>query len=97
MVLFLIGGHPVDLVGGDAVLDLTVRGLNEAVLVHASVQRQGADQADVGAFGRLDGAHTRVVRVVNVADGRSTLVRRLEPDLWPARRRGRARTDGAYG
>ena len=67
--LLLTGGHPVDLVGGDTVLDLAVGSLDEAVLVHTGVQGQRTDQADVGAFGRLDGAHTGVVRVVDVADG----------------------------
>ena len=56
-VLLLVGGHPVDLVGDDAVLDAAVRGLDEAVLVDAGVERERADQADVGAFGGLDRAH----------------------------------------
>ena len=40
VVLLLVGGHPVDLIGHVAVLDATVRGLDEAVLVHAGVERQ---------------------------------------------------------
>ena len=65
--LLLVGGHPVDLVGDHAVLDATVRGLDEAVLVDVRVERKRADQADVGALGRLDRAHAGVVRVVDVA------------------------------
>ena len=70
MLLFLVSGHPVDLIGGNAVLDATERGLDEAILVDAGVEGERADQADVGAFGGLDRAHAAVVRVVNVADGR---------------------------
>ena len=70
VLLFLVSGHPVDLVGGNAVLDAAERGLDEAILVDAGVEGKRADQADVGAFGGLDRAHTAVVRVVNVADGR---------------------------
>ena len=70
VLLFLVSGHPVDLVGGNAVLDTTERGLDEAVLVDAGIEGERADQADVGAFGGLDRAHAAVVRVVNVADGR---------------------------
>lgn len=54
VLLFLVSGHPVDLVGGNAVLDATERGLDEAVLVDAGVEGERADQADVGAFGGLD-------------------------------------------
>ena len=68
VILFLVSGHPVDLIRRDAVLDAAIRSLDEAVLVHTGVQREGADQADVGAFGRLDGAHAGVVRVMDVAD-----------------------------
>ena len=35
VLLFLVSGHPVDLIGGNAVLDTTERGLDEAVLVDA--------------------------------------------------------------
>ena len=70
VVLLLVGGHPVDLVGGLAVDDPAVRGLDEAVTVHVRVERERADEADVGTLGRLDRAHAAVVRVVDVADGR---------------------------
>ena len=67
VALFLVGGHVVDLIGDLAVDNATVRDLDEAELVDAREDGQRADKADVGAFGGLDGAHTRVVRVVNVA------------------------------
>ena len=54
VLLFLVSGHPVDLVGGNAVLDAAERSLDEAVLVDAGVEGERADQADVGAFGGLD-------------------------------------------
>ena len=44
-----------------------VRRLDEAVVVDAAVRRQGADQADVRAFRRLDRADAAVVAVVHVA------------------------------
>ncbi len=49
-------------------LDLAVGSLDEAVLVDLGVGGQIGDQTDVGAFRRLDGAHTAVVGVVNVSD-----------------------------
>ena len=70
MVLFLVGRHPVDLIGGLAVDDPAVRGLDEAEAVHVGIEGQRADEADVGALRRLDGAHAGVVRVVDVTDGR---------------------------
>ena len=41
--------------------------LDEAVLIDAGEGGQVGDQADVGAFRRLDGAHAAVVAVVHVA------------------------------
>ena len=52
----------------DAALDLAVGRLDEAVLVDTAVGRQRADEADVRAFRRLDGADAAVVAVVDVAD-----------------------------
>ena len=48
--------------------DLAVGRLDQAELVDAGVGRERDDQADVRAFGRLDGTHAAVVRVVHVAD-----------------------------
>ena len=48
--------------------DLAVRRLDEAVRVDAREGRQRADEADVRAFRRLDGAHAAVVGRVHVAD-----------------------------
>ena len=73
-----VSGHILDLVGDDLVdeaallvvglLDLAVRSLNEAVLIDLGVGCQIGDQTDVGAFRSLDGAHTAIVAVVDVAD-----------------------------
>ena len=49
------------------VLDAAVGGDEEAVLVDPGEGGQIADEADVGAFRRLDGAHTAIVAVVYVA------------------------------
>ena len=49
-----------------AVLNVTVRRLNKAHGVHASVYAQRRNQTDVRPFRRFDGAKTSVVRVVNV-------------------------------
>ena len=73
-----VSGHILDLVGDDLflqvailvidLLDLAVRSFHKAVLVDLSIGCQIGDQTDVGAFRSLDGAHTAVVAVVNVAD-----------------------------
>ena len=70
VLLLLVGGEVDDLALGDlAVLDdQPVRRLDEAELVDAGVRGQRADEADVGAFRRLDRAHAAVVREVHVAD-----------------------------
>ena len=47
-------------------LNLTIGCFNEAVFVDFSVAGQGVNQTDVGTFRRFDGAHSAVVRVVNV-------------------------------
>src|SRR3954454_9270463 len=52
----------------DGPLDLAVRRLDEPVGVDPAVRGERADQADVRAFGRLDGADAAVVAVVHVAD-----------------------------
>ena len=63
-VLF-VGGQVDDLLG-DLLVGLVhhpVGGLDEAVLVDPGIGGQGVDQADVGTFRGLDGAHTAVVGV----------------------------------
>ena len=66
-VLFLLIGREVhDLVGDVAVDDLAVGRLDEAEVVDPGVGGEGADQADVGAFRGLDGAHPAVVAGVHV-------------------------------
>ena len=68
-VIFLFVGRQVDhLVGDLAALDLAIRRLDKSEGVHATVGGQRADQADVGAFRRLDGAHAPVVGGVHVAN-----------------------------
>ena len=68
VLLFLVGGEVHDLLGDLAVLDDAVRRLDEAELVDPGERGQGADQADVRAFRRLDRAHAAVVAEVDVAD-----------------------------
>jgi len=46
---------------------LAIRSLDKAVLVHFGIGGQAANQANVRAFGRLDGANAAVVRVMHVA------------------------------
>src|SRR5690606_39105224 len=67
VVAFLDGRQVVDLLADLAVHELAVRRLQEAVLVQASVQGHGVDQADVRTFRRLDRAHAAVVGGVHVA------------------------------
>ena len=70
--VLLVGGEVHDLVGDArtvaAAVDDAVRRLDEAVLVDARIGRQGADQADVRTFRRLNRADACVVGVVHVAD-----------------------------
>ena len=49
-----------------ALYDLAVGRLNESILVNVSENTQGANQTDVGAFRRFDGANSTVVRNVYV-------------------------------
>ena len=97
VLLFLVSGHPVDLVGGNAVLDTTERGLDEAILVDAGVEGERADQADVGAFGGLD----RHMRCSASCERRGRPSARWcggwSPTCGRQGRQGRARTDGACG
>ena len=65
----LLHGREVDnLIGDLTLLNLAVRGFNEAVLVDAGVGGQRVDQADVRAFRGLDRADPAVVGRVHVAD-----------------------------
>ena len=68
VVLFLVGGEPHDVVGDRALVDLAVGRLDEAEVVDPRVGGERADEADVRALGRLDGAHAAVVAEVHVAD-----------------------------
>ena len=53
---------------GDLLAHGAVGGLDEAVVVEARVRRERAEQSDVRALRRLDGADAPVVGVVHVAD-----------------------------
>ncbi len=55
------------LVADLAVRDAPIRALDEAVLVDPGIGREAVDQADVGAFGRLDRADPAVVGRMHVA------------------------------
>src|SRR5690606_25668006 len=68
VLAFLDRGQVLDLVRDASVHDLPIRGLEEAVLVRARVDRERVDQADVRTFGGLDRANAAVVRRVHVAD-----------------------------
>ena len=68
VIFFFISRQVVDLVSDLAINDATIRRLNEAIGVDASVCCQRTDEADVGTFRRLDGAHTTVMRCMNVAN-----------------------------
>ena len=67
-LLLLVRPQPFGVFRQASALELLVGGDQEAVFVDAGVDRQAGDQADVRAFGRLDGADPPVVRVVDVAD-----------------------------
>ena len=73
VVILFIRCH-VDYFVGDArihrirLVDLSVRSLDKAVIIDASVACQRVDQTDVRTFRSLDRAHTSIVRIVNVTD-----------------------------
>ena len=67
-LVLLVRPQPLDLLGQLPVLELLVGSDQEAVLVHAGVDGQAGDQADVRAFRGFDGADAAVVRDVDVAD-----------------------------
>ncbi len=71
-----------------AVLDLAIRGDEEAVLVDPAVDPQRADQADVRPFRSLDRADPAVVRDVDVAD--------LEPGSLPVQAARPERREPAF-
>ena len=68
VVLLLVRGQIVDIVGDLSIDDAAIRRLDEAEVIDTGVGRQRADESDVRAFRRLDGAHAAVVRGVNVAN-----------------------------
>ena len=67
-VVLHVGGHILHVLGDEAggLVHLAVGCFHEAVLVDPGKGRQIVDQADVGAFRGLNGAHTAVMGVVNI-------------------------------
>jgi hypothetical protein len=63
----LVGPQELDVSGDLAPFHLAVGREQEAVLVDLAVDAQRGDEADVGAFRRLDGADAAVVGDVDVA------------------------------
>ena len=68
--VFLGCGEVNDLVKDAVVLlvDFAVGSFDEAVFIYSCIGCKGVDKADVWAFGRLDRAHSAVMRIVNVAN-----------------------------
>ena len=69
VIVLDVRGHVFDGIGDavGALFDLAERSLDKAVFIDAGIGGQIVDQADVRAFRGLDGAHSAVVRVVNVS------------------------------
>ena len=69
-VVLLVGGHIGDFVGNPAglLVHSPVGSLNKAVFIDPGVGGQVGNQADVGTFRGLDGAHAAIVAVVDVPD-----------------------------
>ena len=63
----LVGAEILHFAGHLAALDLLIGREQEAVVVDLAEDAQRSDEADVRAFGRLDGADAAVVRNVHVA------------------------------
>ncbi len=63
---FFVSRQEFDVFRADTIHNLAVWRLNEAELVHASVNSERRDQTDVWSFRRLDRAKATIVRVVNV-------------------------------
>ena len=63
---FVVSCEVLRLISDNTVFNLAVRSLNETERVDAGVGRKRTDQTNVGAFRGFNGAHTAVVRRVNV-------------------------------
>ena len=70
VVVLLVGGHIDNLVGDveGLLVHRPVGRLNKAVLIDPGIGGEIRDQADVGTFRGLDGAHAAVMAVMDVAD-----------------------------
>ena len=67
MPFFFVRGEVGDIIRRAAIHDVSIRRLQESVGVQPAVDRHRADEADVRAFRRLDGADAAIVAVVHVA------------------------------
>ena len=65
-----VSSHILDLVcdAAGGLVNLSERSLYEAVLVYTREGCKVGDKSDVGAFGSLNGAHSAVMRIVNVSN-----------------------------
>ncbi len=68
-VVFHVGGHILHVRGNktSGLVHLPVGSLHEAVFIDLGKGSQIVDQADVGTFGGLNGAHPAIVGVMNVS------------------------------
>ena len=70
IIILNVGSHIYYLVSYDMVLlvHAAVRGFNKSVVADAGICGKIGNKTDVRTFGRLDGAHTSVMGIVNVTD-----------------------------
>ena len=68
VLFFLVCSEVVNIVGYLAVDYATIRSLNEAVWIYASIGCQRTNKTNVRTFRGLNGAHTTIVRSMNVAN-----------------------------
>src|SRR2546430_17004884 len=66
-VLITVSCEILDVISDAAVYYLAIRRFDKTKLVDTRKGAHSADQADVGAFGRLDRANAAVVRRMNIA------------------------------
>ena len=79
VIVLLVGGHIHHLVRDNRILgiglvNLSIGCLHKAILVDAGIACKGIDQADIGTFGRLDRAHSPIVRIMHVTNFKSRTV-----------------------
>ncbi len=72
IIVFLIRSHVYHLVRdtrifGIGFINFAVWRLHKTVFVDPRITRKGIDQPDIRTLGRLDGAHSPVMRIVHIA------------------------------